>query len=281
MRAQFDNSPPSAGAPPEEVVVVLKYGSSVLRTRDDLPDVVRDICRRAREGVKIVAVVSAFAGETDALIAEARAAGAGASSRHAPRLVALGEERSAVLLAIACEMAGLNARILCARGVSLEAGGPVDDALPRSIDLNALRDAIAKRDVVIVPGFVALGEEGETVLLGRGGSDLTAVFIASALGLHVATLVKDVDGVYDRDPTYANGAARRYRRMTWAEARAIAGKLLQPKAIDFAASRGVAIRVLRLNGDEGTLVGDAPPADQRSGSTQPRRASTLKSSSFV
>lgn len=245
----------------EAPVAVLKFGSSVLRTREDLPSVISEIYRHAREGRKVVAVVSAFAGETDLLINEATEAGAGPLSRHAPRLISLGEERSAALLAIACEAAGLDARILGSRALSLRAGGPVNDAHPDSVDADTLRDELARRDVVIVPGFVALSAEGEPVLLGRGGSDLTAVFLASALGLRETTLMKDVDGVYDRDPAKAHGEALRYRRLDWQGAREVAGKLLQPKAIEFAASHNVAIRVLRLNGNDGTLVssrGEAP-----------------------
>lgn len=268
MRVDFDDAPAAAANDEADDVnvVVLKFGSSVLRTREDLPDVVSEIYRYAREGRKVVAVVSALAGETDALIAEARDAGASSLSRHAPRLISLGEERSAALLAITCEAVGLDARILGARALNLRAGGPVDDAHPEAVDAGGLRQELRRRDVVIVPGFVALGEAGESVLLGRGGSDLTAVFLASALGLSETTLMKDVDGVYDRDPAKAGDAALRYRRLDWDGAREVAGKLLQPKAIEFAASHGVAIRVLRLNGDDGTLVsarGETPSRSRK------------------
>ena len=198
--------------------------------------------------------VSAFAGETDKLYAEATALGASSQSRHAPRLIALGEDRSAALLAIACDVSGLNARIAGARQLSLHAGGPVDDAHPQSLDEQALKHALDEHDVVIVPGFVAIGATGEPVLLGRGGSDLTAVCVAHALGLDEVTLIKDVDGVYDCDPAIAGSAAKRFRLLDWALARKIAGKLLQPKSIDYAADRDVAINVRRLGADDGTRV---------------------------
>ena len=234
--------------------IVLKFGSSVLRNVADLAVAVTEIYRHTRHGRKVVAVVSAFAGETDALYAEAARLGAGADSRHAPRLVSLGEERSAALLAIACEGVGLDARIAGARQIALHAGGPVDDAHPESADAEALRRELNRHDVVVVPGFVALGPTGEPVLLGRGGTDLTAVFLAHVLGLGEVTLIKDVDGVYDRDPAEAGAAARRYRRLSWDDARGVAGKLLQPKAIDFAGARDVAIRVACANASAGSYV---------------------------
>ncbi len=248
-------------APPEPIV--LKFGSSVLRDASDLKDVVSEIYRYARHGRKTVAVVSAFAGETDKLYKEVAALGATSQSRHAPRVIALGEDRSAALLAIACDALGLGARIAGARQLSLRAGGPVDDAHPQSIDDEALRHALNENDVVIVPGFVAIGASGEPVLLGRGGSDLTAVCVAHALDLGEVSLIKDVDGVYDRDPAIAGREAKRFRYMDWGAARDVAGKLLQPKSVDYAAARDVAINVRRLGDDEGTRVASKTiePAD--------------------
>jgi homoserine dehydrogenase len=242
---------PSSGAP-HPAAVVLKFGSSVLRGPGDLPAAAAEIVRRRRSGQGVVAVVSAFAGDTDRLIAEAEAAG-GARSRHAPRLVALGEEKSAALLAMVCETLGLDVAVLDARALGLRAAGPATDATPSAIDAPRLAAALLRRGAVIVPGFVAIGEAGDPVLLGRGGSDLTAVFLAAALGLSEAVLLKDVDGVYDRDPAAADGA-RRYDRVDPGVARRVAGRLLQPKAIDFAAAHDVAIRVRAIGGDDGTLV---------------------------
>ena len=247
-----DNKAVQAAAPSNPIV--MKFGSSVLEDVSDLKGVVSEVYRYARRGRKVVAVVSAFEGETDKLYAEAAALGALSQSRHAPRLIALGEDRSAALLAIACDVAGLDARIAGARQLSLRAGGPVDDAHPQSIDEQALKHALAEHDVVIVPGFVAIGVTGEPVLLGRGGSDLTAVCVAHALGLDEVSLIKDVDGVYDCDPAIAGSAAKRFQLLDWAQARKIAGKLLQPKSIDYAADRDVAINVRRLGADEGTRV---------------------------
>ena len=235
-------------------VIVLKFGSSVLGGTADLKTAVTEIYRHTRRGRQVVAVVSAFAGETDALYEQAAFLGASSESRHAPRLIALGEERAAALLAIACEGVGLDARVAGARQIALRASGPVDDAHPHTADVDALRHEIARHDVVIVPGFVAVSETGEPVLLGRGGTDLTAVFLAHALGLGEVTLIKDVDGVYDRDPAGDAGEARLYRRLSWDKAREVAGRLLQPKAINFAAARGVEIRVACANAASDTRV---------------------------
>lgn len=241
-----------------QTATVLKFGSSVLTGLEALPGVVSEIYRYARHGGPLAVVVSAFAGETDRLIDEAAQFGAGsggrAFSRHAPRLIALGEERAAALLAMACDQAGLRARVLGARQLNLRAGGAPDDAYPDSIDADVLKRACADYDVVITPGFIALSEAGEPILLGRGGSDLTAVVIAGALGAPAATLIKDVDGVYTDDPN-RHADARRYDCLDWEKAREVAGDLLQPKAIDFAEARQIPIRVSCLGSAGASLVG--------------------------
>ena len=56
--------------------IVLKFGSSVLRTALDLPKAVHEIYRYAREGYGVIAVVSAFQGVTDRLFAQATSLGA-------------------------------------------------------------------------------------------------------------------------------------------------------------------------------------------------------------
>ena len=56
-------------------LVVLKFGSSVLECEDDYRTCAQEIYRHIRDGEKVVAVVSALAGETDALLAQAARVG--------------------------------------------------------------------------------------------------------------------------------------------------------------------------------------------------------------
>jgi homoserine dehydrogenase len=119
---------------------------------------------------------------------------------------------------------------------------------------------LQRRDVVIVPGFAAVGPSGDIVLLGRGGSDLTAAFLAGALGLGEATLLKDVDGVYDRDPALFGASALRFARIGWNKAAGVAGRLVQPKAIAFAAAHSTAIRIRRTGDARATVIGAADDA---------------------
>jgi len=242
-------------------VVVLKFGSSILRTQADAPAAASEIYGHVRAGRKVVAVVSAFGGQTDRLLADARGLGLDHENDLLPGYVALGEELAAALTAIACDRIGLDSVALSVRELGILAEGPAEHAHPCGLRGDPLRQALADHQVVVVPGFGAVRPDGRLALLGRGGSDLTAVFLAAELGLDHVRLVKDVDGLYDRDPASASGKPLRYRRASWDEARRVGGALVQHDAIDLGEQRGVEIEVAALGRASGTVVGahSAPP----------------------
>lgn len=241
-------------------LVVLKFGGSVLKDKADIPEVVTEIYRIVRDGARVLAVVSAYDGVTDTLIAEARRCGCAHDNLHLPRYVALGEEASAALLALACDRAGLSSVCLSVAELGLVAEGPREEARPVRLDPAPIERAFERHDVVVAPGYGAMDAEGRVVLLGRGGSDLSAVFLAAELGAARVRLVKDVDGVYDRDPNSASEALR-YGSIEWRHAREVAGALIQTRALDFARARGLAVEVGALGRQDATLVGHAgtPP----------------------
>jgi len=250
----------TSGSPAAEVVV-LKFGSSILRGPADAPLVASACYGHVRAGRKVVAVVSAFAGATDRLLAEARALGLPHSNALLPGYVALGEEKSAALVAVACDRVGLDACALSVRELGIVAEGEPEHSRPCGLRADHLKQALDRHEVVVVPGFGAVRPDGRVALLGRGGSDLTAVFLAAELGLNRVRLVKDVDGLYDHDPNDNTAPALRYRRASWDVARKLGGALVQHDAIDLGERRGVEIEVAALDRADGTLIGDrsAPP----------------------
>ena len=251
-------------------VVVLKFGSSVLHGPEDTPNAASEIYGHVRQGRRVVAVVSAFGGETDRLLGHARELGLPHENLLAPAYVVQGEEQAAALTALACDRVGLDAVSLTVRELGLVAEGEPEHAHPRSLDDARLRRALENHEVVVVPGFGAVTGEGKVVLLGRGGTDLTAAFLAAELGLKKVRLVKDVDGLYDRDPNNADGALR-YDRASWETARRLGGSLVQRDAIDLGQARGVEIEVAALGRAAATVVGDAEDAPHPAKPYQPVR----------
>ena len=79
-------------------ITVLKFGSSVLRTEQDLPRAVHEIYRCVRQGEHVIAVVSAFGGITDSLIEKSRAYGDNPDEGASAALIATGEATAAALI---------------------------------------------------------------------------------------------------------------------------------------------------------------------------------------
>lgn len=232
-------------------IVVLKFGSSVIPSEGALGEVVGEVRRWLSRGHRVVAVVSAVGGATDALLAHARSFGAGGSAPALAAYVATGELQSAALLGLALGRAGIEAAVRDAAAIGLLTEGPVLDSSPTGLDERAVRRALGEAPVVIVPGFLGRSSRGETTLLGRGGSDLTALFIAQRLGGR-CRLVKDVDGLYDRDP--AEGEARRFEAVCYDDVLALSEGIVQHKGVRFARGVGLEFEVGCLGEDRGTVV---------------------------
>ncbi len=263
-------------------VIVLKLGGSVLAKTESLPLAVHEIYRWLREGHRVVAVVSALGGQTDRLLATARAVprdGQDPDAWATAALLATGESHSAPLLALHLHNAGVPAEVVDTDALALTAAPPAAaapqaaplnplDADPTSANLQPLLAALARASVVIVPGFLAReqGPSARRVLLGRGGSDLTALFLGRQLAealpnANVAVrLVKDVPGLFERDPNAPGLPPRRYQGITFADALALDGRIVQHKAVRFAQSAGLPFQVAGLNAAESVCTTVGAPA---------------------
>jgi homoserine dehydrogenase len=254
--------------------LVLKFGSSVLRSEEDLPAAVHEIYRHVRRGHRLVVVVSAFGSTTDRLLERARVWHDGAAPEALAALLATGEATSAALLTLALERAGVPVALVDAHRLGIETEGPLLDALPVALTIDTLESTLVQHPVVVVPGFVGRDRaSGRLTLLGRGGSDLTAVFLAAHLGPERLVLVKDVPGIFDHDP--ATGGARCYATLTWDQALAVGGRVIQPKALQVARDHRLPIEVTALSGNGTTVIGPSPARFAEEGAPAPRLAVTL------
>lgn len=242
---------------PGERVIVLKFGGSVLADESSLESIVHEIYRWRRDGWQVVAVVSAFAGTTDRLIARAGELCPEAERETLAALVSLGEYESAAALIAVLDRAGTPATLLMPGAIGLQADGPADDASPVGLNTDTLRAALRRTGVAVVPGFIGHGPTGQPVVLGRGGSDLTAIYIAARLGAR-CRLVKDVDALYEHDPKKPGPRPRRFAIANYADELKLDPSVIQHKAVRFAQSLGLAFELTGLNGTNPTVISAQP-----------------------
>lgn len=236
----------------------------MLRDHADLHKGVHEIYRWLRAGHRVVAVVSAFEGTTDRLLTQAReTVGTSSTAASLPAdatalLLATGEFTTASLLSLALARAGVPSKVLSPQALQLRTKGHGTDADPASINREALLNALAHAPVAVVPGFIGLNDSDDFTLLGRGGSDLTALFIASELSAARCRLIKDVDGLYDRDPAIPGPPARRYRTLHWNDALRLDGGIVQHKAVRVALQTNLTFEVGAFGRDDVSTIGNLP-----------------------
>lgn len=238
-------------------LVVQKYGGTSVGTPERIgavADRVIDYCRR---GHQVVVVVSAMSGETDRLLGLAQQITASPDLREQDMLLATGEQVTIALLAMALQQRGQAARSYTGPQVPIRTNSVYSKARIESIDPDRVRADLAAGHVVVVAGFQGTDEQGHITTLGRGGSDTTAVALATALHADECQIFTDVDGVYTTDPRVVSDA-RRLERITFEEMLEMASlgsKVLQIRAVEFAGKYNIPLRVLSsFTEGEGTLI---------------------------
>ncbi|HEX7918969.1 MAG TPA: hypothetical protein VF454_06155 [Gemmatimonadales bacterium] len=250
-------------------LLIVKFGGAALGTPGRIRRAARRVNALRAKGHDLVVVASALGHATDRLLGlTAKAIGQQPSAinpRELDRILATGEDLAAGLLSAAISAQGRAARSLRGGEAGLLATGDFGAGILQDLALSPLLDLLRAEVVPVVSGFQALRvTDGETLTLGRGTSDLTAVFLAAKLGAAECHLVKDVDGVYDVDPNqFAH--ARRQERLSYEALEAIAAQaqIVHAGAAALAREHGVHLRIygykapFRVTEAHCTRVGEA------------------------
>jgi len=227
---------------------VIKIGGSVLRDTVSFDAVAGFVSRRlsTNRAERLVVIVSAEYGATDALLEEARSIVPEPSEQALDLLWSTGELRSVARLSLHLQRLGVHAAALNVHQTGLTCAYGRATVRPMLI-----LAALAHTRVAIVPGFLAVRAGGGIRSLGRGGSDLTAVLVAVALRAQQCELVKDVAGYYSSDP-HEDPQATPIRELTIAKAldMAAAGcNLVQLAALEAARAASLPLVVRCLSVD--------------------------------
>ncbi|RMG68476.1 MAG: aspartate kinase [Nitrospirae bacterium] len=240
------------------MLIVQKYGGTSVANIDRIKAVADRVVKTVREGNQVVVVVSAMAGETDKLIELAHQVNPSPGEREMDLLLSSGERVTSALTAMAIEALGQKAIALTGRQMGIITDSVHTKAKIERISGKRAIKALEEGYVVVVAGFQGVTEEGEDVTtLGRGGSDLTAVAIAWALGADLCEIYTDVEGVYTTDPNIVP-EARKLERISYEEMLELASsgaKVLQTRSVEFAMKYNVPLVVRSsFNYNPGTYV---------------------------
>ena len=232
---------------------VIKCGGSVLGSAQAVAGVSDMLAARAAVDSPLIVVVSAPAGVTDVLFGEIPLQ-ASTSSAEIVEHVSQGEQRMVAELAEHLQGRGVAAHPVKVADIGLYASGHPLDADLVSLDIPALQAILQRTPITLVPGFVGISHSGTKRLLGRGGSDLTAVFLAAELDAR-CELIQSIQGVYEVDPAHTRAA--RFSQMHWDDLLDLENEVVQGKAVRLAKQRGLGFLVRGVSSSTpGTMVGD-------------------------
>jgi len=240
------------------MLIVQKYGGTSVANVERIKVVAQRVVKVAKEGHKVAVVVSAMAGETDKLINLAHQVSSGPREREMDMLLSSGERVTSALTAMAIEELGCKAMAFTGRQMGIITDDVHTKAKIEKITGERAKKALDEGYIIVVAGFQGITESGSDVTtLGRGGSDLSAVAIASALNADLCEIYTDVDGVYTTDPNIVP-EARKLDKISYEEMLELASlgaKVLQTRSVEFAMKYEVPVVVRSsFNDNEGTLV---------------------------
>ncbi|MDD5424333.1 MAG: aspartate kinase [Candidatus Omnitrophica bacterium] len=239
-------------------LIVQKFGGSSVANPERIKKVAERVVGYKKRGYDVVVVVSALGDTTDELIELASKVTDDPSEREMDMLISTGEQISCALLAMAVQE--LDVPSISFTGAQVGIITDTTHTKARILEISAsdrIKEQLKAGKVVIVAGFQGVSIKKEITTLGRGGSDLTAVALAKALGARMCEIYTDVDGVYTADPRIVKDA-RKLPKISYDEMLELASlgaKVMQPRSVEYGKRYDIPIHVRSsFSNKEGTVI---------------------------
>lgn len=227
-------------------LIVQKFGGTSVANVQRVLNVAEIVTKTYNDGNDVIVVVSAQGDTTDDLLDKAKQINEDASKREMDVLLTAGEQISISLLAIAIEKLGYPVVSLLGWQAGFKTDSAYGSARIENIDSSRIEKELDKRNIVIVAGFQGLNKYDDLTTFGRGGSDTSAVAIASAMNADLCQIYTDVDGIYTADPRVIKSAKKlteiSYDEML--ELASLGAQVLNNRSVEMAKKYGIELEVL-------------------------------------
>jgi aspartate kinase len=238
-------------------LIVQKFGGTSVANLERISHVAKRVAKTFDQGNDVVVILSAMAGVTDNLLDMANQAAHSPDKRELDVLLATGEQTTAALLAMTLKAMNYPAKSMLGHQAEVVTDCTFGNARILEIGANRIMEVLKERNIVVVAGFQGCDADGNITTLGRGGSDTSAVAIASALKADLCEIYTDVDGIYTADPNICE-KARKINTISYDEMlnmASLGAKVLQIRSVGFAKKYNVPVHVRSsFNEEEGTMV---------------------------
>ena len=239
--------------------IVLKFGGSSVADNKKLKLVAEKIIGLYNKENNIVVIVSAQGKTTDKLIEEAKTISEHPKNRELDVLLSTGEQITTAKLSMILNEMGYKAISLTGWQAGIYTSNTNQNALIENIDTTRIKQELKEHKIVVIAGFQGYNKKMDITTFGRGGSDTTAVAIASVLKAKSCYIFSDVDGVYSTDPNKVFKAkkipALSYKEML--EISSEGAKVLHGRCVEIAEKHKIPIITKStFNKNAGTVISD-------------------------
>ncbi len=241
-------------------LIVQKFGGTSVEDAEHIFNVAGIITQAYDKGNDVVVVVSAQGDTTDLLINKAIEINENASKREMDVLLASGEQISTALLSMAIERMGYPVISLQGWQAGFNTNSNHGSARISKINPERIREALDKKNIVVIAGFQGIDKYSDITTFGRGGSDTSAVAIAAAMNADLCQIYTDVDGVYTADPKIVPNA-KKIKEISYDEMLEFAtlgAQVLNNRSVELARKYNIQLEVLSsITKVPGTIVKEA------------------------
>jgi aspartate kinase len=247
----------SVAEQPQRGTVVMKFGGTSVAGPERLRSVAKRLVSAHETGSRVVGVLSAMGATTDELVSLAHQVSVRPDPRELDMLISVGERISCALAAMAINDLGQHAVSLTGSQAGIVTDTKHGKAKIVDVRARRINETLDEDRIVLVAGFQGVSTSHDVTTFGRGGSDLTAVALAAALGAERCEIFTDVEGVFTADPRVAPDARKlhavSYEEML--EMTASGAKVLQLRSVEFARNHDVKLHVRSTFSDaDGTWI---------------------------
>lgn len=241
-------------------IVVKKYGGATVATPEKIKGIAKSLIAELSAGHTLVVVVSAMGKTTNSLIELASQISSRPNQREMDMLLSVGERISMSLLSMSIQDLGRHAISLTGSQAGILTNSDHENA--QIIDLRPFRvvSELEKNKIIVLAGFQGVDPNTkEITTLGRGGSDTTAVSIASGLNATICEILKDVPSVFSADPKKIK-TAKVLSELTYEQMMDMTfwgAKVLHYRSVELAAVKGVGLYIGPSEGNhakQGTYI---------------------------
>ena len=224
--------------------IVLKFGGTSVATTDLIKSAASIVKKEYDAGNSLAVVVSAMAGTTNSLINYVEEINTNSDSEY-DVVVSSGEQVTSGLMSMALNEIGVPSRSWLGWQLPILTSGPHRNSVIEKIIPDKILEGFKERQVAVLAGFQGLSVNDRVTTIGRGGSDNTAVFLASALNADRCDIYTDVDGVYTSDPKITS-KVKKLNKVSYEEMIEMASqgaKVLQTASVESAMNKNINVQV--------------------------------------